>query len=265
LTSLINYHNHTSLCGHAEGTLDDFIEEAIKQNFSEIGFSDHAPMPHPFQEGITMLPNELEPYIDSILEKQIQYKDKITVKLGLEIDYPIYETLDKKYLNDERFDYLIGSCHIIDNWTFDHPDTVDGFEKSDINKIYSKYYALVEDCVDSGFFQIIGHFDLIKKFGYRPTTSFKETYTRIAKKMSQKNIAFEVNTSGLLKPVKEIYPAEELVKIFFENNVAVTMGSDTHYVENFGYGYSEAIAMLRRTGYRSIRGFNKKKEYSISL
>jgi len=265
LTQLINYHNHTSLCGHAEGTLDDFIEEAIKQNFSEIGFSDHAPMPHPFQEGITMKPDEMELYINSVLEKQNIYKDRISIKLGLEIDFPLYETFNQKYLKDNRFDYLIGSCHIIDDWVFDYPGTVDEFEKRDINEIYKQYYAIIEETVESGYFQIIGHFDLVKKFGYRPTNNFTETYNRIAKKMSQKNIAFEVNTSGLLKPVKEIYPSRDLVKIFFENNVAVTMGSDTHYTEDFGYGYNTAIDMLKKSGYRSIRGFDKKKEYSITL
>ena len=40
-----NYHSHVALCGHAEGTVEDYVKEAIKHNFEEIGISDHAPIP----------------------------------------------------------------------------------------------------------------------------------------------------------------------------------------------------------------------------
>jgi histidinol phosphatase-like PHP family hydrolase len=32
-----NYHTHTKLCGHAIGMSEDYIVEAIKNNFVEIG------------------------------------------------------------------------------------------------------------------------------------------------------------------------------------------------------------------------------------
>ena len=40
-----NYHSHVALCGHAEGTVEDYVLEAIKHNYEEIGISDHAPIP----------------------------------------------------------------------------------------------------------------------------------------------------------------------------------------------------------------------------
>ena len=40
-----NYHTHNYRCNHATGTASDYVEEAIKNGFSEIGISDH--LPHP--------------------------------------------------------------------------------------------------------------------------------------------------------------------------------------------------------------------------
>ena len=51
---LVDYHNHTRLCGHAVGEVSEYIEAAIAADLAEIGFSDHAPLPDEYQEGITM-------------------------------------------------------------------------------------------------------------------------------------------------------------------------------------------------------------------
>ena len=40
-----NYHSHVSLCGHAEGNVEDYVKEAIRCGYEEIGISDHAPIP----------------------------------------------------------------------------------------------------------------------------------------------------------------------------------------------------------------------------
>ena len=36
-----NYHTHTFRCGHAYGTDEEFVLEAINQGFRFIGFADH--------------------------------------------------------------------------------------------------------------------------------------------------------------------------------------------------------------------------------
>ena len=39
-----NYHTHHHLCGHAEGNVEDYVLEAINNDFVEIGISDHGPI-----------------------------------------------------------------------------------------------------------------------------------------------------------------------------------------------------------------------------
>ena len=63
---MVDYHTHTELCGHATGTIEEYIESAVAKGIREIGFSDHAPMPEEIREGITMSAAEVESYLDGI-------------------------------------------------------------------------------------------------------------------------------------------------------------------------------------------------------
>ncbi len=38
-----NYHTHTSRCGHAGGSDEEYVQAAIKAGYQILGFSDHAP------------------------------------------------------------------------------------------------------------------------------------------------------------------------------------------------------------------------------
>ena len=40
---MYNFHNHTYRCGHATGTDEEYVLEAIKNGYEVMGFSDHAP------------------------------------------------------------------------------------------------------------------------------------------------------------------------------------------------------------------------------
>ena len=42
-----NYHTHTYRCHHAIGKEEDYILNAIKAGYTELGFSDHAPWHYP--------------------------------------------------------------------------------------------------------------------------------------------------------------------------------------------------------------------------
>ncbi|MFH0977297.1 MAG: histidinol-phosphatase HisJ family protein [Spirochaetota bacterium] len=264
--NLIDYHTHTELCGHASGTIDEYVIEAIKKNLKEIGFSDHAPLPEGKREGITMLPEETEKYIELVESKIEQYKDKIEVKVGFEIDFPLMDSFDRKYLTDARLDYLIGSCHFLGDWAFDHPDNIHEFSKRDIDRIYSEYYGIMHDLINTGYFNIIGHFDIVKKFGHRARRDFTNQLEKLAQHIAkQKNLAVEINTAGIRKPVQEMYPSDDVIRIFYNANAPITLGSDSHKPEEVGYLFDKAVEKAKKAGYRKVSGFSKRIRYDIAL
>ncbi len=263
--TLVSYHNHTELCGHARGSTGEFVESAIRAGLAELGFADHAPISEPLRQGITMKPEEVETYIAEILAVKERYRDHIRVRLGFEVDFPLFDDFKKDYYADNRIDYLIGSCHFIDGWAFDHTDYIDEFEKRDTNAVYARYYELVRDMAASGLFDIIGHFDLVKIFGYRASRYFTREIGKIARIMAENNTAAEINTRGLKKPVGEIYPAPEILGIFFENNVPITLSADAHQADEVDFMLKEAAAFAKKAGYRKIYGFEKRKPYELVL
>ena len=80
------FHVHTYRCGHAENISEElYIEKAITLNASDIWFTDHAPFPNdPF--GGRMKYEQLNEYIDTLLQLKEKYKEEINVHIGLEIE-----------------------------------------------------------------------------------------------------------------------------------------------------------------------------------
>lgn len=262
---MVNYHNHTVLCGHASGEMDEYIEKGIENRLIEFGFSDHAPVPIELREGISMSPEDVPGYINSINVMKERYRGKIDIKLGFEIDFPFFDTFDSSFLTNSQVDYIIGSTHYMGDWGIDNPDHAARYSTVDIDEVYTAYYGYIERLVDARFCDIVGHFDLVKKFGHRPKGDMTPVVRRIAKKLSSYGIAVEINTSGLRKPVKEIYPSDEIIEILFGENVPVTLGSDSHSPDEVCSGYPIAIEKLKKAGYRKISGFTKRIRHEIPL
>ena len=104
-----NYHTHTSRCFHAKGSDEDFVKTAIEAGFDEIGFADHSPWPfESYVSGMRMTTDELLQYCQSIKALKEKYKDRISVKLGLECEYfPKYIPWLKKAIDENETDYII--------------------------------------------------------------------------------------------------------------------------------------------------------------
>ncbi|MBF0490097.1 MAG: histidinol-phosphatase HisJ [Candidatus Omnitrophica bacterium] len=257
-----DYHMHTPLCGHAIGTPEEYVKAGIKVGLKEVGFSDHAPMLHQRMPGVTMTFDELPQYHQMIEDVQKRFNSQITVKIGIEADFiPGYETKTKALINSYNYDYIIGSVHFIDNWAFDDPNpTVKEYWKIyDVNDVYRKYYKLLQQSAKSGLFDIIGHCDLPKKFGARPTVDLTREIKATAKTFKDCGVAIEINTAGLYKPIGEMYPAPNCLKIYQEAGVPLTLGSDAHSPNDVGRDFDKAIALAKSVGYSEVLTFKQRK------
>lgn len=262
---LVDYHVHTHLCGHCTGMPGDYIEAALGKNLIEIGFADHSPLPENLREGISMRPDETETYISLIQQAREEHTGLIAVKIGFEVDFPLQPAFDPRYLSDARLDYLIGSCHYIDGWAFDHPREKDEFNRRDVDEVYARYYRILAGLVSSRMFSIIGHFDLVKKFGHRPRGDFSHSVEEIARLCARYDTAVEINTAGLRKPVGEIYPEDRIIELLFTHSVPVTLGSDSHAPDEIAHCYGTAVEKIKKAGYTRVSGFSKRKRYDILL
>jgi len=263
---LIDYHIHTDLCGHAEGEMEEYVQSAIKKGLKEMGFSDHFPLFHIPAPDLSMKMEDLPVYINKVRELQKKFKKDISIKLGIEVEYtPETEVSTGKLLKNYSFDYIYGSVHFLGEWIFDHPAQKDEWEKRNVYEVYRNYFSNLEKMIRSNLFDIVAHIDLVKKFGYKPAEPLAGIYTNIAKLIAGHKMCIEVNTSGLYKPVKEIYPSEEFLKICFVNNVPVVLGSDAHSPEEVGRDFDKALYLIKKAGYKKIATFSSRRCRFINL
>ncbi len=255
----VDYHMHTPLCGHAVGQPEEYVEQAIRVGLSEVGFSDHAPLVSHEDRRYTMAADELPTY-HAMIEKAQRKFQNFTIKLGLEADYiPGFESQTRKVLEGYPYDFVIGSVHFIDRWAFDDPEEKVKWRDKDINTVYRDYYKLLRRSAASGLFDIMGHVDLVKKFGYRATEDLTLEVEATAKVFKDSGVTVEINTSGLRKPVKEIYPSPGVLKIYNKAGVPITFSSDSHDPGDVGKDYDKAKELALGAGYKDYRVFKRRK------
>ncbi|OPX88381.1 MAG: Histidinol-phosphatase [Pelotomaculum sp. PtaB.Bin104] len=256
-----DYHIHTKMCGHATGELEEYLAVAAKQGLAEIGFSDHLPLyflpPERRPAGYAMTEAELCGYVDAVL--RVRENSPVLVKLGVEADFvPGYEAQLKKLLEAYPFDYVIGSVHFIDGWSFDNHEEIGGYSRWDIGELYERYFALVRQAALSGLFDIMAHPDLIKKFNYMPPGDLTQLYEETVLTFKKAGVCVEVNTAGLRCPVREIYPAPGFLAAAYRHGLPVTLGSDAHHPQITGAGLDRAVALIKTTGYLEIATFERR-------
>ena len=247
----IDLHNHTPLCNHATGIPREYVLEAINQRIDIYGFSDHAPMD--FDEKYRMSFEQMAGYEAEILSLKDEFKEQIDIRLGYEVDY-LEGHMDSRVLN-ANVDYLIGSVHFLDKWGFDNPEFIGEYKNRDIDTIWQEYFDAIEAMAKSGEFNIVGHIDLIKVFNFKPKKDIQMIAKNAIKAIKNAQMAVEINTAGLRKPVKEAYPSLEILQMCYENSIDITFGSDAHKVDDIGFAYTQAVELVKSVGYTQCVSF----------
>ena len=260
-TTRIDLHNHTTRCNHAEGTVDEYIQKAIELGIDIYGFSEHAPMD--FDPKYRLAFEEIEAYFHDIVTAKERYKNEIDILLGYEVDW-LEGHMDEKILNAD-VDYLIGSVHFIDKWSFDNPEFIGGWKDKDIDEIWKAYFEATEAMVKSGKFDIVGHLDLIKVFKFMPKQDIRLLAKDVLHAIKKSNMVLEINTAGLRKPVGEMYPSRDLLEEAYNLDIPITFSSDAHAVEQIGFGYELATALAKDIGYTQAVSFKKRDKELINF
>jgi histidinol-phosphatase (PHP family) len=249
-----DYHIHSTY-SDGRSSPEDYIPAAIDAGLNEIGFSEHLNLFFE-QEDWVMNPANVSLYLTHI-EKLRNSTDKIKIKTGLEVDFfEGREAETKEFLDKLPLDYIIGSVHYQGDKTVDlGPEFYEG---KNINRLFETYFVSVISAVSSGLFDIIGHCDLIRIYGYKPSSDPEPLYRRLAKAMHKYDVVFEVNTNGRNRPIADFYPDRRFLNIFKEEKVSVCVNSDAHMPARVAQYFDEAYDLLRYTGFTEMAVFDKR-------
>lgn len=261
-----DYHLHTPLCRHAAGEPVQYARRALEVGLTELGFSDHSPMPQDDFDDWRMRNDQLDEYVQQVRKAQKDFPN-LTIRLALEVDYlPGYEDWICELAARHPWDYFIGSVHYISgHWDIDNPKKISLWKSHDPFEVWAEYFEHLTMAAETGFFEIIGHVDLPKKFGFRPERDCTPLYERFLAAAAKRNCAIELNTAGLRKDCMEIYPSREILRLAFERGVPIAFGSDAHATEEVGADFARAVQLAREVGYRQYCRFASRKREFIAI
>jgi len=256
-----DYHMHSSF-SDGRSSPEDYIAPAIAAGMSEIGFSEHLTLFKDLEDW-HMNPVNISPYINYIEILRNKVKN-IKIKTGLEVDFFAGKEKEiRDYLRPFSLDYIIGSVHYLGEKTVDlGPEFYEG---KSIDRLFESYFDSVKAAASSGLFDIIGHCDLIRIYGFKPIANQEPNYRKLAKTMKKYDVAFEVNTNGRNRPLADFYPDRRFLHIFREENVPVCVNSDAHMPSRVGQYFDEAYELLRYIGFTEMAVFDKRVRRMVSF
>ncbi|MEA1919646.1 MAG: histidinol-phosphatase [Campylobacterota bacterium] len=257
----IDLHNHTTLCNHATGSVEEYVLKAIEQKIDVFGFSDHAPMD--FDPKYRMSFEQMRIYKESVYHVKHKYADQIEVLFAYEVDY-LPGHMDDRILNAD-VDYLIGSVHFLGDWGFDNPEFIGRYEHKDIDHIWQEYFKLIEAMAKSKQFDIVGHLDLIKVFKFLPNRPVTEIALAALQAIKDSDMVLEINVAGYRKPIAEAYPSQELLELAFRLDIPITFSSDAHSPDQVGLFRSEAEAFAKSLGYTQCAIYRSRKRQMVNF
>jgi histidinol-phosphatase (PHP family) len=260
---LTDYHIHTPLCHHAAGPMEACVERAIELGLREIGFACHNPLPRGLASDVRMNESELDYYVRRVTDLQFQYRGKIEVLLGLEMDY--VEGLED-YLARQAaaypWDYLIGSIHYLDAdcalcaWSRRLP--------FDADERYVRYFALVQKLAESRLCDIVSHFDIPRRSGFVPGPRGLEEMQRALETIARADLCLEINTSCFRHPdlpEPGTYPSLPVIERALALGIPLAVNSDAHGPDQVGLKFPEVGRWLLQHGCRQLcRYDNRQRE-----
>jgi histidinol-phosphatase (PHP family) len=273
---IVDYHVHTPYCGHAQGKTIDYIESAIRAGISEIGFSDHlgryylgnAQKKRYWDWG--MRERDIARYFSEILDLREAFEDRITIRIGLEVDYiEGAEHLLEEIVSHYPFDFLLGSIHCLPSLGWRH---ISQYVKVNPLQVYAAYFEAVEAAIRSGLFQSLAHIDFIWRYVAWPDAPQEiiAQYISDAVKLSAKSTTnIEVNANGFLwsqiSDDQKYDLFDMLLEFIKRHRAGITIGSDAHTPDLVGKSFPQIINLLKKKGIDTVSLFDQKQQRKAKL
>jgi histidinol-phosphatase (PHP family) len=262
---LPDYHMHTALCRHAEGAVGDYRSAAGKKGLQEICFTDHAPNPDGYDPAHRMGMADFPEYREAVAGVQDGAMPRVL--FGIEADY--YQGCEpflESWLPAQGFDLVLGSVHFINGWGFDNPEERYVWNSVDITGTWKTYFETLGRLIETRLFDAVSHLDIPKKFGHRPPDrDLKAMVLPVLDRMAETGMGMELNTSGLRKPVGEIYPSALIVALAHERDIPICFGSDAHSPGDVGADFDAALRLAREAGYTDYFRIRERKKERVPL
>jgi histidinol-phosphatase (PHP family) len=255
-----DYHTHPQ--GHrtqryTQELLQPWFDSARTRGLRDIAFTDH----DRYHAGVDF---------DEI-EKLCEKNSDLKIRAGIELDNdPETSAAGRKWVekNWDKLDFVLGSVHYLerDDQMFDSvPDGAAQFEGRKIDIVYADYFRRVREIAATGLVDCLAHVDLVKIHGHRPDAEIGSIVNETLDFIKSRNLAIELSTAGWRKPVKELYPSDEIIRLALEKGIPFTTASDAHSHAQLGENFGRLGEKMSILGVREVCVYEKHKRQLCAL
>jgi histidinol-phosphatase (PHP family) len=266
---------------HGIDDIEAIVEKAISMKHPNITFIIHTPRLTKFRyqsEEDTNIKfirgsEAYQNYEQKIEDLRKKYGDKISIRCGIELEWLGYKLglhwNRSKVLQVPDVDFVIGSVHFSREGIPYDGSLEEAQELLKIRGSLENYWAAYfEEMIEmvsysAGMIHIVGHLDLPKL-----NVEFPKKFSDLDNEdnivcdrirvlleiISENNFALDLNLAGL-KIGCGIYPNLQILKRAKMLKIPISIGTDTHKIDEYGKFYGDGIAFAKKAGFSQYISF----------
>lgn len=258
---MITFDSHThsgnSYDADKSTKITDMCEAAISKGLTHIAITDHFDV-NAIPDGYDM-PYDPEKIYAEFCEAKEIYGGRITMSFGVELgQYYQYPALAVENLKKYHYQTILGSIHSLrgkPDFAFQNMHEKD---EDEFKRDWLTYLEEACELLDLGGFDVLTHLTYPLRYMNRIGRFFDMSYdydhlTAVLKKVIDKDVILEVNSSGYRQGVGSPLPDARIIKRYVElGGRLVAIGSDAHRAADIGSDFDRVAELLKQCGIDTI-------------
>ncbi|MBE0582744.1 MAG: histidinol-phosphatase [Desulfofustis sp.] len=237
-------HVHTSLCGHATGTMEDYVKAAINKGLKRLTFLEHLEADIDYSPRTWLTEKDFDYYFSEGERLRTCYGKQLHIGLGVEVGYnPECPEVLVKRLASRTWDRIGLSYHFHRlpgsdghlNLLSRKRENLEIMERYGSEELLCRYFDALIEAVAVIPATVLCHLDAGLRHlpGRRFTDSHHRQINVLLAAVSRAGMALEINTSGYdLHGVP--FPPADIIERARRLNIALIPGSDAHQPSDVG-------------------------------
>lgn len=257
-------HVHSNFSGDSMEKLENIVERAIELGMDEITITDHLDLDFP--EEVNIFELDVNNYLETMKKLKKDYKNNIKIKIGIEIGLqPHLKDSYQEIFQSKDIDFIIGSSHCVNKMDVSNRKFFEKYTKDEAHRLY--FEEVLENIDLFPEISVYGHLDFINRYGRDIYDDYKkinldehrEIIDKILKKLIEKKIGLEINTSALRYGLRDFHPCREILARYRElGGEIITIGSDSHRALDIMRDFGKAKEELKKIGFEKFCVFEKR-------
>lgn len=267
IENIPDYHIHSSVSPDSHESYSNILSTAQENNIPELMLTEH----FEFFSGSYKSPKFHEEYLDNYYAKYCLLKQSnptsVHVGFGIEFGQPhLQPETAKKFLKKYPFDYVIGSCHKINNVDL----SMYNYKPINIDRLCNTYFSNLLGIVENHLCDCLGHLDLFKRYAARQGIHINipcenDYLQKVLKTAISHGIGIEINTSGVRYGIG-CMPSLEVLKLYSKlHGEIITLGSDAHRATDLQRDFDIALDCLKEAGFSYIAQYHNRTPKMIKI